>query len=74
MRQTMLRTIAASVALEIHQLERPNEIVPARGWAAANIVRNAIESDEKGCRPSRSTAAHQKEGSGTAAVAALRRL
>jgi hypothetical protein len=58
----MPKKIAVRVALEIHQRKRPNAIAPACGWAAANIVRNAIQSDESSCRPTKSTVAHKKRG------------
>ena len=62
MRHTMPGKIAASVELGIHQSKPPDEIVSARGWVAANIVRDAIKSDEKSCRQIKSTADHKKKG------------
>jgi hypothetical protein len=61
MRQT-LEKIPASAALEIHQLERPNQITHPCGWVAVNIARCAIKSDAKSCRHSKSTAVNKKRG------------
>jgi hypothetical protein len=62
MRHTMPGKIAARVTLAIHQRKRPNKIAPARGWAAASIVRDAIKSDENSCRHAKSTVTHKKRG------------
>jgi hypothetical protein len=73
MRQTILGKIAASVTLEIHQLERLNvNRIGTRVGRSKHRWRRDQTRREK-LLTLKVDSCPQKEGSGTAAIAALRR-